>query len=374
MWTLLLIIALSMIPVGIYLYIYLKRTATFFTVNTKRKPVKIGMVVITVIMTISCINIFSTVALVVFHIVGIALCMEVINWSIKLILKRKNRCSNNLVWNKVYRCGLIPIIVTVIILCYGFWNMKNVIETDYTIHTQKNIREEGYRVAMIADLHFGTVINKEALQRRCNEVENTNPDIVVLCGDIVDQSTTYEEMEDAIELLGNIHSEFGTYYVYGNHDLSSYSSKPNFTESKLKKALSDNGIHLLVDEKYEINDDIVVVGRDDASFTKDAKRKSGQELLKEVDENKFILLLDHQPLELKNNSRLGVDLQLSGHTHGGQIWPTGILSQMFGWEELNYGYEKIGDYQVIVSSGIGGWGYPIRTGAHSEFDIIEIKK
>lgn len=379
MWTLLLIIALLMIPVGFYLYTYLKRTAAFFTVNTKAKPVKIGMVIITVILTVSCINIFSTIALVVFHIVAVALCMEVINWSIKLILKRNNTYKNNanrinLLWNKVYRCGLIPILVTVIIFFYGFWNMKNVIETDYTIYTQKNIREEGYRVALIADLHFGTVMDKQSLQSRCNEIQNTNPDIVILCGDIVDQSTTLEEMQDAMELLGNIHSKFGAYYVYGNHDLSSYSSKPNFTEVQLKNALNINNIHLLVDEKYEINDDIVVVGRDDASFTKDAKRESGQELLEKVDRNKFVLVLDHQPLELKNNSKLGVDLQLSGHTHGGQIWPTGILSQMFGWEELNYGYEKIGDFQVIVSSGISGWGYPIRTGAHSEYDIINIEK
>jgi len=130
----------------------------------------------------------------------------------------------------------------------------------------------------------------------------------------------------------------------------------------------------LADESYEINDDFVIIGRGDAAFSKDANRESGQDLIRTIDKNKFILLLDHQPIELKKNSQLGFDLQLSGHTHAGQIWPTGLLGQMFGLVELNYGYEKIGDFQIIVSSGMSGWGYPVRTEAHSEYDVIDITK
>ncbi|MBM6861973.1 metallophosphoesterase, partial [Clostridium saudiense] len=74
------------------------------------------------------------------------------------------------------------------------------------------------------------------------------------------------------------------------------------------------------------------------------------------------------------NSVLGYDLQLSGHTHKGQIWPIGLISELFDFNELEYGYKKIGDYEVIVSSGISGWNYPIRTGSKSEYLIIDIKK
>ena len=92
-----------------------------------------------------------------------------------------------------------------------------------------------------------------------------------------------------------------------------------------------------------------------------------------IDKNKFILLLDHQPSNLDENSFLGYDLQLSGHTHKGQIWPCGLISELFNFNELEYGYEKIGNYEVIVSSGISGWNYPIRTGSKSEYLIVDIK-
>ena len=91
-------------------------------------------------------------------------------------------------------------------------------------------------------------------------------------------------------------------------------------------------------------------------------------------ENKFILLLDHQPSELEKNSELGYDLQLSGHTHKGQIWPVGLISELFNFNELEYGYKEIDDFKVIVSSGISGWNYPIRTGSKSEYVIIDILK
>jgi len=370
----LLIPLILMIPLGIYLNIYIKRMAEFFTIDIKIKSVKIIITIITVIIAICCINIWGIPALVIFHILALSFCMELVNGIKKIIDKKRKVIRNNLIWSKIYKSGLAPILITLLIFCYGYMNMTNIIETDYTIHTEKNIRQEGYRVAMIADLHYGTILHKEQLEKVSKEIEGTNPDVVILCGDIVDESTTLEEMEEAMELLGNIHSEYGTFIIYGNHDLSTYSSKPYYDEIQLKESINNNGIHLLVDESYEINDDFVIVGRDDASFTKDAKRISGQDLIENINKDKLILLLDHQPIELKKNSQLGFDLQLSGHTHAGQIWPTGVLSQMFGLVEFNYGYVKIGDLQIIVSSGISGWGYPIRTGFHSEYDVIDITK
>ena len=93
--------------------------------------------------------------------------------------------------------------------------------------------------------------------------------------------------------------------------------------------------------------------------------------MEKVDRNDFLLLIDHKPLELDVNADLGYDLQLSGHTHGGQIFPTGLFTKLFG-NGMNYGYEKIKDFQVIVSSGMGGWAYPFRTGSNSEFLVVDI--
>lgn len=87
-------------------------------------------------------------------------------------------------------------------------------------------------------------------------------------------------------------------------------------------------------------------------------------------------MLDHQPLDLAENAALGYDLQLSGHTHGGQIWPVGpvcsLAARLASVEYCNYGMKQIGDFQVIVSSGIAGWGYPIKTGAKAEYVIVDI--
>ncbi|MBM6838628.1 metallophosphoesterase, partial [Clostridium saudiense] len=207
----------------------------------------------------------------------------------------------------------------------------------YKIYTSKNIRDEGYRVAMISDLHYGTVMNSEKLKKACEKIEKSNPDIVVLCGDIVDEKTSLEQMEEATEILGSIKSKFGIFYVYGNHDDARYSSIPSYTKDELKNELLSNNIHVLVDQSYEIDNDFIIIGRDDEGFSKEERRKSSEDLIANIDKNKFILLLDHQPSELDENSVLGYDLQLSGHTHKGQIWPIGLISELFDFNELEYG-------------------------------------
>lgn len=349
-----------LILLAIYFYYYLKRIGKFFKIDTCKKQVKCVIIAI-LIFLFAGIFIWSTIVIVLLHIFFITLCLDAIR-----ILFHKKSNRNDAFWNRIYRSGLLSIFITASILCYGLWNMGNVVETEYTVHTQKSIRTQGYRIAMISDLHYGSIIQREKLEHISNEIENANPDIVVLCGDIIDESTTLEEMRESFEILSNIKSKYGVIYIYGNHDLSTYSA------NQLNNALADNGIHLLVDESYEINDDFVIIGREDAGYSLDSNRKSGTQLIQNIDREKFILLLDHQPIELQNNSKLGYDLQLSGHTHAGQIWPSGLVGELLGLMEVNYGYEKIGEFQVIVSSGIAGWGFPIRTELHSEFVIITI--
>jgi predicted MPP superfamily phosphohydrolase len=318
------------------------------------------------------VNLFGFGALVVLHMTGAALCMEILNLIFAAL--HKHRIIKINLWNKIFCCGAVPVIITVLILGYGYFNMGNVIETDYVIHTEKTVPEQGYRIALIADLHFGTTMNEEKLKKYCNEIESKKPDLVVLCGDIVDEKTTRVQMENAAKILGSIKSTYGTFYVYGNHDKSTYTSKPNFSEQQLKNQLVSNKIHVLEDEIYNVNDNFTIIGRKDKGFSSGIKRKTSEELLKNADTHNFLLVLDHQPSELQENSRAGMDLQLSGHTHGGQIWPIGLISDKLGFGQMNYGYKKIGSYQIIVTSGIGGWGYPIRTGHHSEYVVVDVRR
>jgi predicted MPP superfamily phosphohydrolase len=297
-----------------------------------------------------------------------SLFLEIIN-IIYVKLYRKEAVKSKL-WNSFFCSGLLPVIFTVLILGYGYFNMQDVMETHYTVHTSKAIRQKGYRIALIADLHSGTTMNENTLKKYCNKIEKNKPDLVVLCGDIVDERTTLKQMKAAANILGHIKSSYGTFYVYGNHDKNTYSSKPNYSVEKLTNELKNNKIHVIEDGIYKLNNEFTVIGRKDRGFSSENSRKTCKALLKNVNKNSFLLLLDHQPSELKGNSKLGIDLQLSGHTHGGQIWPTGLL----GFGDLIYGYEKIGRYQVIVTSGLGGWGYPIRTGSHSEYVIVDVKR
>lgn len=364
--------AFLMIIISIYLYYYIARAISILNIDVKKKIVKLLIMSIVIIIMYFSLRDFGVGVVVVLHIITISLLMDIINYIFKLLGRRK--ISTYKKWNIVYKSGIIPVLISAIILAYGYWNMNNVVEKDYMIYTSKDIREEGYRVAMLSDLHYGTVMNREKLQKYCREIEKTEPDIVVLCGDIVDEKTNVEQMKEVAEILGNIKSNLGVFYVYGNHDDARYSSIPSYTKGELWNELSSNNIHVLVDQSYEINDDFIIIGRDDEGFSKEEGRKNSEELIDNIDSNKFILLLDHQPSELEKNSSLGYDLQLSGHTHKGQIWPFGLISELFKFNELEYGCKKIGNYEVIVSSGISGWNYPIRTGSQSEYLIIDIKK
>lgn len=273
---------------------------------------------------------------------------------------------------EIYNSGIIPIILTGIFITYGCINAKNVIEKEYNIYTYKNIRNEGYKVNFISDLHFGTTMSNNELQKYCDNISQGNVDIVILGGDIVDENTTLKQMKDAFKILSSIKSNYGIVYVYGNHDKSRYAINPNYTEEELKEAISECRIKILEDDIYEINNELCIIGRKDRSDSEE--RKSAQDLVSEFNKDYYTIIVDHQPCEINENSENGYDLMVSGHTHFGQIWPLGHLMNLFKINEMNYGYERVGNMDIIVSSGMGGWGYPIRTEKKCEYLIINIVK
>lgn len=366
-----LIIALvAMIPVGIYLYHFLKRVASFYGISFEKKRNKVATIIVTVIICLGCVNLFGTPALVILHILAAAVLLDIIYLVVKKI--RMTEISTKNWWYRIYGCGLLPILITICIMGYGYVNMRTVTEVKYTVETPKTIAESGYQIALLSDIHFGTTMDSEKLGEYVERVNKKKPDIVVLDGDIVDENSTKKEMQDCFKQLGKLKSTFGTVYIYGNHDRASYSSVPFFTEEELESAITENGIKVLRDSVWEVDDNLVMVGREDRGYSEDDTRKSTKELLADIDKDKYILLADHQPVELDDNAKAGVDLMLSGHTHGGQIWPVGLITDVLGFGELNYGEKKIDDFTAIVTSGMAGWGYPVRTGHHSEFAMISV--
>ena len=277
--------------------------------------------------------------------------------------------KKNKLWCILYSRGISALAVTIIFIGISYYTAFNVVTTNYDLKTNKALN---LKISMVSDIHLGTAVTVDSLKKYCDEIQASKPDIVVLDGDIFDENTPKGNMEAACKIFGQIKSTYGVYYVFGNHEKGIHGNVPYFTTSNISTNLATNKIVLLEDETLLVNNQFYIMGRKDASLSRNAERKSLNELLKGVDKSKFILLLDHQPLDFENASKGGIDLQLSGHTHGGQIWPTGMLTEIFNPSGLNYGYKSIGSFQVIVSSGMGTWNYPLRLGSKSEITQIKV--
>lgn len=351
-----------MIPIAIYLYIWFNRFLTMFPkISDKlRHGLAAGFALLAAYF---CWPIYRTGGMVIGHFLVISLFVEVIN----LIIGKKKKGEIPKVWSFLYRSGIASIIIVAVMFTYGYVNMQVVHEKDYTVSSEKVNGD--LRFAAISDLHLGTNMDAEQLSGYLNDISAKNVDALFLVGDIFDEKTEKEEMVKAAALFAQVESKYGTYYVMGNHDPNYYRTEKEYSVEELRQALTGAGVHVLEDEAVQL-DGINVIGRKDASS---AERLVTKDLTKQVDLSRFTVLIDHQPLGLQENAETGIDLQISGHTHAGQIWPTGKLMELLGASEMNYGYKKIDSMDMIVTSGIGGWGYPIRTGGHCEYVIIEVK-
>jgi len=217
------------------------------------------------------------------------------------------------------------------------------------------------KVIGISDLHLGYTIGKKELSKWVDMINEEKPDLVLIAGDLIDSNIVPVEKEKMYEELSRLNATYGVYASLGNHDYYADNEK---SESFIKKA----GIRGLKDEAVLVNDAFYVVGRDDR--TNDVNRKSVAELTKDLDHSKPILLMDHQPYHLDRTAAAGVDFQLSGHTHRGQIFPINLVTDMV--YEKSHGYIQKGNTHIYVSSGIGLWGGKFRIGTQSEYLVLEI--
>ena len=358
---------------GLYFYKYLKRSFLCFGADLNKKSTKCVLVVSAIVLGIGCANIGSTGALFGLHIVFISLFMRFINLCLKLIFKT-SYAKKFVHWQKIYKSGIVPVVLSAIILIAGYFNMHNIVKTEYTVFTHKEIKNDGYTIALVADVHFGVSINEAQLRKKCSEISSCNPDIVVLAGDITDSGTSKNQMEAVYKELGQIKSKYGIFYIYGNHDRSIHQMKNPYTDKELEETIQKNGIKILKDETFKINDEITLIGREDLMAEKMGDgRLSLKELTKNVPKSQYIINLDHQPNDYRENGNLGVDLVLSGHTHGGQIWPADLIQKIIGINDAVYGRTEITETtNAVVTSGFAGWSYPIKTSAPSEYAIIRI--
>lgn len=263
---------------------------------------------------------------------------------------------------------LLSIMMSISMVGYGIHNMKNIVKTHYDIETEKNLTQD-YRVTVLADLHYPATMHATQLQEIVNAIKKENSDIVMLCGDIVDEYTTDKQRKEVFEILGQLAKTSKVYYVFGNHDTGKYSLNNHISSDDLVDLMKAQGIIALQDEIVQFNDEMTICGRIDDSFH---NREDIETLLKGSKQDNYLIMMDHQPKELAINSQNGIDLHLSGHTHSGQLFPLYFIYELFHINELNYGRKQIDQMTAINTSGIAGWGFPVRTENHSEYVVIDI--
>lgn len=353
---------------GLFLFYFFRRFGQLFFPFWKGRLMNLCAAAAAILLAFCRWNKWGLGEFLVGHFVTFALVIEVIHWIILYGIKKKYPT-----WIKLVEAGIFPVLLLIATLIYGYLNMTTIQDTSYTVVTQKEIREEGYNIILLSDLHFNTTMDIEKFQKICDEISAEQADMVVMCGDIIDDNTTKQEMQEVFAAAGTIQSTYGVFYVYGNHDRQPYYPQKKFTAAELAAAIEEAGIHGLSDETVEINDEFVIVGREDAGGSLTSHRADIQTLLQGVDtQKKFVMVLDHKPIDVENCGDSGCDLQLSGHTHGGQVWPNSLIN---GWmRDYYYGCESYKNYTVIITSGIGGWGFPLRTGSRSEIVKIHITK
>lgn len=224
---------------------------------------------------------------------------------------------------------------------------------------------ERLTIVLASDLHLGTLVGRSRLEKIIERINALAPDIVFLPGDIVDETVTAKDEAEFGAIMRRLRAPLGVFAVPGNHEF--YSG----LERNLA-FLRACDIKVLEDEAVNVAGAFVLVGRrDPSSLTPKESRLPIRDILAKhgFDDRLPVILLDHQPAHLEEASQAGVDLQLSGHTHAGQLFPLDIINRIV-WE-LNWGYLRKGNTQYYVTSGVGTWGPPVRTGSRPE--IVRIR-
>jgi len=270
------------------------------------------------------------------------------------------------------------------ISAYGFYNARHLKVTHYDVTIDApNFEDQSLRVALMADFHLGVNSSLNHFKRMVEATNESEPDIILIAGDIF--NSTYSGISDPdayIEVLSQLKAPMGVYAVYGNHDNAEpllcgfpmaslkHNKRPDIMNEFMEKA----GITVLNDEVVRFNDHgFTLIGRQSVSKTGDGDtpRASVDEMFKGLDQNDALIVLQHEPAELKALAAAGADLALMGHTHDGQFFPGNVFSRMTS--PLCYGYKLIdGSLNGITTSGVGFYGPPIRVGTISEVAIIDL--
>jgi predicted MPP superfamily phosphohydrolase len=253
-------------------------------------------------------------------------------------------------------------VLTSCILIYGSWHYKNPVVRELQLNIDKplsgGIKE--LRVVAMSDLHLGNGTGKKMLKKYVGLVNEQHPDLILIGGDLVDNSLQPLYEQRMYEELSQLKAQMGVYMSPGNHDYFGGGI------DLVRKFLEETNIVLLQDSLVTLSCGLQLLGRDDRRV----KRRSLAEWQPDIIHDKPIIMLDHQPYNLAQTAEAGIDIQFSGHTHRGQVWPLSLIADHVF--ELSYGYRLTGHSHICVSSGLSLWGPAFRIGTDSEIVVFNI--
>lgn len=260
----------------------------------------------------------------------------------------------------------VSLALGVLFFVYGTVNMQ-VVLPHFHIYTSAKLTAE-HKIIFAADIHVGSAQTFATLEKEVAAMAAEQPECIILGGDITDDYTTKEEMEKTFELFGSC--GVPVYYLYGNHDRQKHAEYANglqFTAEELAQTIENSGVTVLKDEYADLAPDLLLLGREDIS---EGGERAQAAMLTNPSPEKYLIVADHQPFEFKENLVTGTDLQLSGHTHAGQLFPLCGLYAVIGYA---YGDFTEGDAVMNVSAGACGWRVPFRTEKHCYYEVITLQ-
>jgi predicted MPP superfamily phosphohydrolase len=220
------------------------------------------------------------------------------------------------------------------------------------------------KMVVVSDLHLGNTLGKKQLQRYVNLINEQEPDLIVIAGDLLNGDLKPLLKQEMDKELLRLNAPLGTFAVLGNHEYI------GGDVGKTLKFLESCNIKCLRDSVWKIDDLLVIIGRDDRH---NRNRLPLEKLCEQIEneQNLPVILLDHQPFQLEEAVANNIALMLSGHTHDGQIWPISLVVRSM--YEVAHGYKKRENTHFYVSSGLGIWGAPFRIGTRSEVVVIGLR-
>lgn len=310
--------------------------------------------------------------------------LYVVLFDLLRLIAKHTKLKNTLLFSRgsVISIGSVVVACAVATCLYGIFNARNIKVNEYSITVNKSCGSDKHlKAVLVADLHMGYAIGVDHITSMVEKINQQDADIVIIAGDIFDNS--YDGMDDPEGIkaqLQSIKSKYGVYAVYGNHDIDEkilmgftfdWGGKQLHNE-KMTNFMKECNIKLINDESVLINDEFYLVGRRDTDKpgTEDGTRAEISELTKVLDKTKPIFVLSHEPDELQKTADAGADIDFSGHTHDGQLFPGNLTIGLF-WENP-CGMIKKDNMYSIVTSGVGVYGTFMRVGTDAEICSVDI--